>query len=233
MERRLKILPMERRLKILPMERRLKILPMERRLKILPMERRLKILRMERRLKILSMERRRNKEIRNLLPTRNLRPMEKWRKSFSTRKRIAIYDISATELEAIHQKPLDAVNVFIFTYSIDNFESLVNIRDKWVPRFRDSMTGKPAILLGTKKDLRDKLQVSNDLAEPQLTLVSPEEGSEVRKCMGFDIFKECSSNKQYKEDIINLFRLISCFVSYRSIFSWRSCQQRKILNSVE
>lgn len=53
-------------------------------------------------------------------------------------------------------------NVVIVCYSIDTPGSLINVIDKWVPEVRYFCKDVPVILVGNKKDLRDRLQPTGD-----------------------------------------------------------------------
>ena len=55
----------------------------------------------------------------------------------------------------------------ILVYSIDNENSFNNIKNKWIEKIKDSfdITKTPIILVGNKKDLKDKRNISKEEGE--------------------------------------------------------------------
>ncbi|CAG2111515.1 unnamed protein product [Medioppia subpectinata] len=78
-------------------------------------------------------------------------------------------------------------DVFLICFSLVNRASFENVRSKWYPEVRHHCPQTPIVLVGTKLDLRDKLN------DPQLSAVSYAQGLAMVKSIGAAKYQEYSS----------------------------------------
>nr|CAH0098472.1 unnamed protein product [Daphnia galeata] len=74
-------------------------------------------------------------------------------------------------------------NVFLLCYAIDNRRSFENVKSKWIPELKLHCSDTPIVLVGTKKDTRNK-------KVPDTNYISYAEGLEISR--GMSAFIECS-----------------------------------------
>ena len=86
-------------------------------------------------------------------------------------------------------------DVFLIVFSVDNGDSLENIREVWYPEVSYFCPGTPIIVVGTKCDLRHNPPAPNDLRGGQ-RLLPYSEGLTVMKDIGAVQYIECSSLTQ-------------------------------------
>eukprot|EP00123_Amoebidium_parasiticum_P001721 comp12883_c0_seq1/m.8072 comp12883_c0_seq1/g.8072 ORF comp12883_c0_seq1/g.8072 comp12883_c0_seq1/m.8072 type:complete len:197 (-) comp12883_c0_seq1:650-1240(-) len=100
---------------------------------------------------------------------------------------LALWDTAGQE-DYDHIRPLSYpnANVVLMCYSVDNIESLENVKDKWVIEVKHHAPGVPYILCGLKKDLRGNPATA-------AKEVSPEKGQEVADEIGAAAYVECSA----------------------------------------
>ena len=85
-------------------------------------------------------------------------------------------------------------DVFLVCYSIISKSSYENVKHKWVPEIKRHCPNTPMLLIGTKVDLREKAQSSND---PNVEVITNELGQELSNFdNGFRGFYECSALTQ-------------------------------------
>ncbi|XP_050236613.1 rac-like GTP-binding protein RAC2 isoform X2 [Mercurialis annua] len=85
-------------------------------------------------------------------------------------------------------------DVFILAFSLISRPSYENISKKWVPELRHYAPSIPIILVGTKLDLRENRQFQMDY--PGASIISTEQGIELKTQIGALAYIECSSKSQ-------------------------------------
>eukprot|EP00161_Ancyromonas_sigmoides_P006592 TRINITY_DN175_c0_g6_i1.p2 TRINITY_DN175_c0_g6~~TRINITY_DN175_c0_g6_i1.p2 ORF type:complete len:194 (+),score=77.27 TRINITY_DN175_c0_g6_i1:296-877(+) len=87
-------------------------------------------------------------------------------------------------------------DVFLICFSLISPASYENVRLKWFPEVSHHCAGKPIILVGTKKDLRDDEATLSYLREKNLEPISFEQGVAMAKEVGAVKYLECSALTQ-------------------------------------
>ncbi|GMG23450.1 unnamed protein product [Ambrosiozyma monospora] len=90
---------------------------------------------------------------------------------------------------------INEIDVVMACYSTDSTDSLVNVRDLWIPQVRKTRPDIPIVLVATKSDFKKYLT-------PAL-LVMPEEERQVAKCIGGSVIGHIQVSA-YAEDNVNL-----------------------------
>ncbi|KAK3195248.1 hypothetical protein Dsin_026558 [Dipteronia sinensis] len=85
-------------------------------------------------------------------------------------------------------------DVFLLAFSLISRPSYENISKKWVPELRHYAPSVPIVLVGTKLDLREDRQFQLDY--PGASIISTEQGQELKKQIGALAYVECSSKTQ-------------------------------------
>ena len=83
-------------------------------------------------------------------------------------------------------------DVFIACYSILSQESLLNVRNKWIPEIQQHCPDTPIVVVATKTDLQSEPAALEKLADKNLRMVNFSEGSNVAREFGAK-FMECSA----------------------------------------
>ena len=83
--------------------------------------------------------------------------------------------------------------VVLMCFSIDNPDSLENIREKWSIEVKHFCPGVPIILVGNKKDLRNDPEVIDELAKRNLKPVTVQDAEAVKDQIGAHLYMECSA----------------------------------------
>lgn len=110
-------------------------------------------------------------------------------------------------------------DVFIFTYSIDQPDSLKHLRDKWLPEIRHFCPATPILVVGNKKDLRNSAENSGT------QMVSPKEAKELIKQITNLPPIECSAKT--KENVRLVFDSALAAVS-----AFRNRRKNKVIQSI-
>ncbi|KAF0917342.1 hypothetical protein E2562_017515 [Oryza meyeriana var. granulata] len=85
-------------------------------------------------------------------------------------------------------------DVFILSFSLISRASYENVQKKWMPELRRFAPGVPVVLVGTKLDLReDRAYLADHSAS---SVITTEQGEELRKQIGAVAYIECSSKTQ-------------------------------------
>jgi len=85
-------------------------------------------------------------------------------------------------------------HVFVIAFSVISPSSLESVKSKWIPEITTHSPGTPAILVGTKTDLRDSPTTLEDLASKKLKPVTKEEAEKFAKEIPTIVqYFECSS----------------------------------------
>jgi len=87
-------------------------------------------------------------------------------------------------------------DVFLICFSLISPASFENVRLKWFPEISHHCPGKPIILVGTKKDLRDDEATLSYLKEKNLEPISFDAGVQMAKDIGAVKYLECSALTQ-------------------------------------
>ena len=90
-------------------------------------------------------------------------------------------------------------------FSIDNPDSLENIREKWTPEVRHFCPKIPIILVGNKKDLRNDPNTIRELAKMKQEPVRWEQGDAMAKSIGAEAYVECSART--KDGVRDVFEI--------------------------
>lgn len=85
-------------------------------------------------------------------------------------------------------------DVFILSFSLTSRASYENVHKKWMPELRRYAPGIPVLLVGTKLDLREDRAYLAD--HPTESIITAEQGEELRKQIGAVAYVECSSKTQ-------------------------------------
>lgn len=85
-------------------------------------------------------------------------------------------------------------DVFILSFSLVSRASYENVLKKWMPELRRFSPTVPVVLVGTKLDLREDRSYLAD--HSAASIISAEQGEELRKQIGAVAYIECSSKTQ-------------------------------------
>ncbi|CAN6353326.1 unnamed protein product [Urochloa humidicola] len=85
-------------------------------------------------------------------------------------------------------------DVFILSFSLVSRASYENVLKKWMPELRRFSPSIPVVLVGTKLDLREDRSYLAD--HPAASIITTEQGEELRKQIGAVAYIECSSKTQ-------------------------------------
>lgn len=87
-------------------------------------------------------------------------------------------------------------NVFIVCFSISNPTSYANIKLKWYPEVKKHCPNVPILLVGTKKDHREDVEVLKKLKEQNQTPVTQQQGKALAREIRAVNYFECSALNQ-------------------------------------
>jgi len=94
-------------------------------------------------------------------------------------------------------------DVFLICFSIISPHSFENVKSKWWPEIQHHCPDVPIILVGTKSDLRNDPNMTQQLASKGLRMVSLEEAGSRAREVGAVCYMECSALTQ--EGLKNVF----------------------------
>ncbi|KAL2820685.1 hypothetical protein BJX63DRAFT_428005 [Aspergillus granulosus] len=83
-------------------------------------------------------------------------------------------------------------DVFLLCFSINSWDSLDRVEERWVPEIVHMCPGVAWVLVGLKKDLRDDLDAVRDLKARKMGPVKYGDGANLAKILGCT-YVECSS----------------------------------------
>lgn len=97
-----------------------------------------------------------------------------------------------------HLRPLcyPQVDVALICFSVTDYSSFENARDKWIKELRRHCSSVPVILIGTNIDTRDNGTLLRDLKTSSKKYVSKSEGLKAALSMKAVTYIECSSKTQ-------------------------------------
>jgi Ras-related C3 botulinum toxin substrate 1 len=87
-------------------------------------------------------------------------------------------------------------DVFLILFSIISPSSFKNVKERWVPEIRHYCPETPIVLVGTKQDLREDVELLTRLRERNLSPVSSQEGQDLANQMKAFKYIECSAVTQ-------------------------------------
>ncbi|XP_060078518.1 rho-related protein racA-like [Ylistrum balloti] len=134
--------------------------------------------------------------------------------------RFGLWDIHGTSEDHDRLRPLSyfLTDVFLVCFSIDNRESLANVKVKWVPELRRFCPNTPIVLNACKIDLREK---------PATDLVTYEEGSKVASDLGLCYVETSARTQQGVQECFHAaIRVALVNATTTTIQPWFSCGNR-------
>jgi len=87
-------------------------------------------------------------------------------------------------------------DVFLICFSIISPHSFENVKSKWWPEIQHHCPDVPIILVGTKSDLRNDQNMTQQLASKGLRMVSLDEATSRSREIGAVTYMECSALTQ-------------------------------------
>ncbi|XP_062621486.1 ras-like GTP-binding protein rhoA [Saccostrea cucullata] len=110
---------------------------------------------------------------------------------------LALWDTAGQEdYDRLRPLSYPDTDVILMCYSIDNPDSLVNIREKWTPEVKHFCPNVPIVLVGNKKDTRTDPEVIKELELEKKEPVKAQEGQAISEQIRAFAFIECSAKTQ-------------------------------------
>lgn len=110
---------------------------------------------------------------------------------------LALWDTAGQEdYDRLRPLSYPDTDVILMCYSIDNPDSLVNIREKWTPEVKHFCPSVPIVLVGNKKDTRTDPDVIKEMELEKKEPVKTQEGQAVAEQIRAFSFVECSAKTQ-------------------------------------
>uniref|UniRef100_A0A453EHV9 Uncharacterized protein n=1 Tax=Aegilops tauschii subsp. strangulata TaxID=200361 RepID=A0A453EHV9_AEGTS len=109
---------------------------------------------------------------------------------------LGLWDTAGRQEDYSRLRPLSyrGADVFILSFSLTSRASYENVHKKWMPELRRYAPGIPVLLVGTKLDLReDRAYLADHAAD---SIITTEQGEELRRQIGAVAYIECSSKTQ-------------------------------------
>jgi len=107
---------------------------------------------------------------------------------------LALWDTAGQEdYERLRPLAYAQSHVILIGFSVDNPDSLENVRHKWIDEAREKCPDAPVILVGLKKDLREDPSAIEEMRMRSMRFVTPREGQEMAHEAGARKYLECSS----------------------------------------
>ena len=97
------------------------------------------------------------------------------------------------DCEGLRKVAYSKADAILVGFSVDNPDSLENVRQKWVDETTENCLNVPVILVGLKKDVRMSRLALEETNQKSLQCVSPGRGSEMARQCGATQYLECSS----------------------------------------
>ncbi|KAF3933020.1 hypothetical protein ABW20_dc0105758 [Dactylellina cionopaga] len=114
---------------------------------------------------------------------------------------LALWDTGGLEdYDRLRPLSYPDAHVILLCFSVANRDTWDNVQEKWISEVLHFCRGLPIILVGTQIDCRDNPE-NNPFGSPQLPMVTPGEGEDLRKKIGALKYLECSarSNEGVRE----------------------------------
>lgn len=107
---------------------------------------------------------------------------------------LALWDTAGQEdYERLRPLAYSKAHVILVGFSLDNPDSLSNVKEKWAPEARERCPNVPIILVGLKKDLREDPQAIEDMRKRSQRFVTGKQGGDMKDVIGAKRYMECSS----------------------------------------
>lgn len=133
---------------------------------------------------------------------------------------LALWDTAGQE-EYSRLRPLSYtdVDILLVCYSIDNWTSLNNVQELWIPEVKHFCPNTPIILVGLKSDL----YALDDLD----SLVDPKDADSLAQSLGAFMHLQCSSKSRHNiEEIFNIAITTSL---YEDIYNYKKNHRFKTI----
>jgi Ras-related C3 botulinum toxin substrate 1 len=89
------------------------------------------------------------------------------------------------EFDKLRPLSYPETNVFLVCFSLLDTNSFLNVKKKWIPELTFYSPGVPFVLVGTKSDLSENVQISNEM------------GNKLKSEIGAYAYRECSAKTQH------------------------------------
>eukprot|EP01103_Thecamoeba_quadrilineata_P014107 TRINITY_DN4101_c0_g1_i1.p1 TRINITY_DN4101_c0_g1~~TRINITY_DN4101_c0_g1_i1.p1 ORF type:complete len:231 (+),score=26.88 TRINITY_DN4101_c0_g1_i1:12-704(+) len=104
---------------------------------------------------------------------------------------ISLWDTAGQEDYSSLRTPMyRKTDIFLLCFSTVHLDSFDNLRHKWITELRENAPETPFILVGTKTDLRDKLDQENDKTVER---INTKKGQKLAKELKAQTYVECTS----------------------------------------
>ncbi|XP_055996407.1 ras-like GTP-binding protein Rho1 [Ostrea edulis] len=110
---------------------------------------------------------------------------------------LALWDTAGQEdYDRLRTLSYPDTDVILMCYSVDNPDSLVNIREKWTPVVKHFCPNVPIVLVANKTDTRNDSEVLKELEVAKKGPVTVKEGQAIADQIRAFAFMECSAKRQ-------------------------------------
>lgn len=107
---------------------------------------------------------------------------------------LALWDTSGQEnYDRLRPLSYPQTDVFIICFSVVNPSSFHNVRERWWPEVSQYSPNTPIVLTGTKVDLRDNVEIVEELKTKGISPITTEKGIELAKDIGAVKYVETSA----------------------------------------
>lgn len=107
---------------------------------------------------------------------------------------LSLWDTAGQEdYDRLRRLSYGEAHVIIIAFSIDDPDSLNNVKEKWISEVLHFCQGLPIILVGCKKDLRHDSKTIEELNKEGKKPTAPGEGEDIARMIGAVGYLECSS----------------------------------------
>lgn len=112
--------------------------------------------------------------------------------------KLGLWDTAGqSEYDRLRPLSYPQTEIFLCCFSVVSPDSFENVRSKWIPEiYHHSPKDILILLIGTKLDLRDDMDVLDKLSDRNQKAVTPEQGKRLAKELGLVDYQECSAATQ-------------------------------------
>ncbi|KAK7039528.1 P-loop containing nucleoside triphosphate hydrolase protein [Favolaschia claudopus] len=115
---------------------------------------------------------------------------------------VALFDIAGgADYDRLRPLCYPHTDVFLVCFRVDNPDSFLHMRDKWLPEIRHYCPDAPFIIVGTQIDTREK---DPGVAAENVPTITPEDGRRLAFELGAAKYVECSALT--REGLLNVFQ---------------------------